>query len=258
MKTPYQLCTTTNHDCFVYFDNGLPGNERFCVKVSIRKLPTEENQASIDAILKTHGEGSLHRRLDKHSSLEDVRLEYMKYVIVHHKGEISIYDLDNLTEVDIKSQKNFRLSKSSIKRHLLEKGKEKLTHGFCEHVGECSERTAKVQFNTSSHGLITLSLSTYADPDIRNGIDISVPVNLTKSTCWGALVTAINPKLLRVKKMRQLPPPLNSADMERRNDSDFWKEVDGFVERDGKMISTKMKVSRTKKDTVATQLLFKK
>ena len=153
MKTPYQLCTTTNHDCFVYFDNGLPGNKRFCVKVSIRKLPTEENQASIDAILKTHGEGSLHRRLDKNSSLEDVRLEYMKYVIVHHKGETSIYDLDNLTEVHINSEKDFRHSKSTIKRYLPGAKKQKLANGFSEHVGEFSDRTAKLEFDTSSHGI---------------------------------------------------------------------------------------------------------
>ena len=256
--TPYQLCTTSNHDCFVYFDNGLSGKDRFCLKVSIRKLSTKENQATKEAILKTHGEGSLHRRLDKNSSLDNVRLEYMKYAIVHHKGEMSIYDLDHLTEVNVNSEKDFRHSKSIIKRHLpTNTEKQNLTNGFCEHIGEVSDRTAKLYFDTTSHGRITLTLSTYADPDIRSGIDISVPCNLSKSTCWGALVVAINPKLVRLRKMKQLPPSLTSVEMERRNNSDFWVETDGFVERDGKMIKTKMKVSRTKKDTVASQLLLK-
>mgnify|MGYP006075530701 CR=1 FL=1 len=255
-STPYQLCTKSNHDCFVYFDNGLPGNDRFCVKVSIRKLPPMENSSVIQQVIERHGEGAVRRRLDSSSKLSDVRLEYMKFIVVHHLGTMTTYDIDQLAEVDIASHKQFFRSNSTFKRQLPHTSDSTtLLYGFVMHRGEQANRSAKLVFPTKSHGNVTLTLSTYADPDIRNGLDIDVEKNLSKSTCWGGLVIAINPRLLRVKKMHQLPPSMTPQAIARRNDSNFWLEKDGFVERKGEMVATKLRVPRTTRDTAATQLL---
>ena len=76
-------------------------------------------------------------------------------------------------------------------------------------------------YETAAHGRVTVHLATVADPDIRSRITVDTERPVTRETAYGALVKAVNPRLLRVRKIMRMPP-LPPQGMAAVNDSTFF------------------------------------
>lgn len=235
MSLRYQLgVRDRRHTAYVFFDDHDERSRRLCVMCTIRKLSNEENEAAKAAIVERHGAGVLHRRHDG-SSLEDVELEFFKYLIVHHgSAKPQIYDMETLQELQPCSQKKLLRDETTVLREL-------------EASSTGTGRQASVVLETRKHGRVTLTLRTYEDPNERCGIDISVAGVLTPETATGALVKATHPKHIMCKKWMRLPPRLKPAQIRAVNSSDYFTPREVVVEKkDGSFEHRRMLFPRTR------------
>ena len=242
---PYQLSCKTNHDAFVFMDNADP-NDRFFVMVTIRKLPMRENAIICREILRRHGPGALARR-SRGEAVQNTLLEYMKYTVVYHQKEWLVFDMDTLHEVETSSATALKKCKTTNRNPLpIAECAAQLNQGFSCHRGAYTSRMAHLEFPTEKHGMVTLTLSVYEDPDIRNGISLKVEKNMTVDSAWGAAIKAVHPKILtRDKKWFKLPPIMSREKIKSMHETDsYWETCDGFTERRGREIPTRMKIPR--------------
>ena len=249
-KAPYNLMAKSLHDAFVFFDN-CDENDRFVVFITIRKLQQEENDIVKAAISRVHGEGAVHRRYDPKSSFHEAQMQFLKYCIVYHKGAFSIFDMDSLERVQTTSGnalKAFRTTVIGPMDNIKGDANRALKLGFGPHRGTLSNREATVSFGTKKHGQVHIRLSTYADPDVRNGISIGIERNLKLKTAWGACMKAIHPKFLIQPRFLRLPERLRSeAAIIERNTDNYWETVTGVTERENGFVRTTVTIPRHEK-----------
>lgn len=267
----YQLSCKRPHDAFVGFDNwpscGGAQSNRFSVVFTIRKLGLRENRVVSGLVSAMHGPEALGLRSGETST----SLEYMKYVLVYCGGSLSsIYDLDAACMVRPPTNKGLRRAlrescmvpftssacRGSVKSLLAPSVEsevatpEPLKYGAPVHHGAVPVTQKQVVYDTATHGKITLVLSRYSDPDIRNGLSIKVSRNLSKSTCWGALVTASDPKDVMLKRMTDIPAKLTPSRAEEVNSGSAYVKktlagkYDGVVTEATEMMVLKSRVAR--------------
>lgn len=241
MSVPYQLgCLKGQiNTCYVYFDNSDTNpNNRFLIKGTIRQLTGEEYKTVNQKILELHGQN--HR--------DTGSLEYMKYLIIHLGNRIDIIDMDKLCFVVPKNGYSLNSAvlndKMEYKGEIDETNPVILKKGMVWHVGNSAYESRKIVYNTESHGEVTVVLSLFHDPDIRNGINLKVQRNLRKDTAWGALVRAADPKLLYVKKSTHIPVIKTSLQMKEFNENDYWEICNGYSDRNGCPKETKQMIKK--------------
>lgn len=251
------------HDAFVAFDNS-PSIERpedrLSFVLTVRKLPMRENKIVCDLVEAMHGEGALGRRGGKlvvSGDKSQPQLEYLKYFIVRRGSSIMhIVDMDTTFFVkpppDIVLKRALTESKMIVDEDAAlscddfftaTRLEEFSSLRFCSpmHEGHMPKTQIQLQYNTATHGRIRIKLSKYADPDVRNGIEISVQRNLNVKTCWGTLVKATAPKNVRLKHLMKDVPSKTAEEAEEINSSTYYKITDctGFyngVKREVKML----------------------
>jgi len=245
MSVPYQLgCLQGQAQThFVFFDNASDDPEdRLCVIGTIRRLQGEENDAVARAIVEWHGKP---RR-------EGGALEYMKYIFVLNgrREVVHVFDIDALCSVEPPPTLGLRKAVQRLAmvpcevNALEECAKKPLKKGMTWHVGAGPSATRTIRLSTKKHGNVTLKLSTYDDPDIRNEVSLSVQKNLRRDSCWGAYVRSADPKLLRVKHPNALPALKSAKEIEQFNSNDYWEVIEGRIDRNGVPRETKQMVKR--------------
>lgn len=216
------------HENFVYFDNGTRNADAFVVCVSIRRLRGEEHARTADAIRSVCGAQALGRRTHN-------VLEFMKYCSVwtgQHRA--ALVDMDNLCDVDLGAVTERTLLEASCATSATSTDKQvKHIHGVAPaHRHERADCTRTMRFATQSHGMVTVELSTYANPDVRNGIQIRCERPVTVDNAYGALVKAVNPKFIRTKKMNALPKAAKTPPR-TINASQYYIMTEGTFENEG-------------------------
>lgn len=219
-KPFYQLTTKNGNPTFyTFFDNiDTDPSERLHIRVMIYHLDSKEYCQTTTQIKTCHGVQSID---------DNEPLEFMKYTVIHWKGDIIAVDMDTLHYVNVK--KNQSLSKHLMKRTpkqgeplSLLKSKTKLQQGPSLHKGESTLQRAKLRFETKKHGAVTVTFNTYEDPNVRNGLSISVGKNVNKDSMYGACIYATHPKYLMLKNAHTLPPIPTQKKMEEMQNSKYW------------------------------------
>ena len=249
-KAPYNLMAKSLHDPFVFFDN-CDEKDRFVVFITIRKLQSEENELVKKQISRVHGEGAVHRRLDPKSSFREAQMQFLKYCIVYFQEQYYIFDMDTLEKVEATSGnalKAFRTTVIGPMDNIKGDANRALRLGFGPHRGTLSNREATVTFKTAKHGDVRIRLSTYSDPDVRNGISIGLERNLKLKTAWGACMKAIHPKFLIQQRFLRLPERLQTEEaIIERNTDDYWETVTGLTERENGFVRTSVTIPKHEK-----------
>lgn len=219
-KPFYQLTTKNGNPTFyTFFDNIEPDpSQRLHIRVMIYHLNSEEYRKTTTKINTCHGVQSID---------DNEPLEFMKYTVIHWKGDIIVVDMDTLHYVTV--AKDQSLSKHLMKRTPQQgeplkrlKSKTKLQQGPSLHKGESSVSRAKLTFETQKHGDITVTWNTYADPNVRNGLSISVQKNVNKDSMYGACIYATHPKYLLLKNAHTLPAIPTSKKIKEMQNSKYW------------------------------------
>lgn len=219
-KPFYQLTTKNGNPTFyTFFDNiDTDPSERLHIRVMIYHLDTTEYRETTTQINTRHGVQSID---------DNEPLEFMKYAVIHWKGEVITVDMDTLHYVHVNA--NQSLSKYLMKRTprrgkslILLKSKTKLTQGPSLHKGESTLKRARLRFETKKHGAVIVTLCTYADPNVRNGLSISVGKNVNKDSMYGACIYATHPKYLLLKNALVLPPIPTRKKIEEMKNSKYW------------------------------------
>jgi hypothetical protein len=198
----YQLGThgATHHIGYVYYDNGQRNRDGLVIVVTIRRIEGTEYDTLVRDIVGRHGVEAVARRNGRRGKPV---LEYHKFCIIWHGLERPVVvDMDTL-------QRLAGPSEASLHR---------LARGPCD-VGPEAELT--MVYDTEAHGKVTVHLATVADPDIRSRIAVDTERPVTKDTAYGALVKAVNPRQLRVRKIMRMPP-LPPQGIAAVNDSTFF------------------------------------
>lgn len=218
-KPFYQLTTKNGRPTFYTFFDNMDDANRLHIRVMIYHLNAEEYVKITKEINLLHGKQSIDA---------NEPLEFMKYVIIHHKGEVTAVDMDTLRFV-VPPQDSGSLSKSLVKmkphqgeKIPLLKSKSKITQGPSLHHGDSTQKRGKLRFETVKHGTVSLTFNKYADPNVRNGVQISIAKNVNKSSMYGALVYATHPKFLLLKNASILPKIPTKKKIEEMKQSQYW------------------------------------
>lgn len=219
-KPFYQLTTKNGNPTFyTFFDNmDADPSERLHIRVMIYHLNSKEYRKTTTQINTCHGVQSID---------DNEPLEFMKYTVIHWKGDIIAVDMDTLHYVYVDASQS--LSKHLMKRtpqrgkslELL-KSQTKLCQGPSLHKGESTLARARLQFETKKHGAVTVIWNTYADPNVRNGLSITVSKNVNKDSMYGACIYATHPKYLLLKNAHALPPIPSRKKIEEMQNSKYW------------------------------------
>ena len=234
MSLTYQLsCKQKKSTTFVMFDNSCK-KDRLIIKILIRPLPYSEAILLTPAFLKYHNQQFIDDTINFNE------LEYMKYCIIHHANRIICIDMDTLEYITKSDKYSFNNSLLRQKVKIINKleliENVKIKNSMKAFNGKKSFETSQLIFNTKKHGNVTVKLSLYKDPDIRNGINISVLKNLNKRTAWGGSVCASNPKNFYVKKPLTIPPIYTEHKILKINNSSYWKKKKEFIIYDDSVI----------------------
>jgi len=225
MKYPYQL-PCSPEACYILFDNA-DEEDRLVIKATVQQLKGDEYKFIKKKIHKCHGE---------ETAPENCFLSFFKYVIIHHNNDIKYINLDILRYIKPLGNVN----KSLLSHNVIEL--DRLIFNITKHNIELplkelfTENKPKIQcdliYKTNKHGTVTLKLSKFKDPNIRNGIHINLSKNVNIKSCWGAMVKAANPKLLKIKKWDKLPKIKSSCEMEKFNNNDYYVKLDTKIRYD--------------------------
>ena len=240
----YQLSipagTGQTHVPFIYFSNGRGGADRFCIVVTHRRLPPLETQHVCERIVQYHGStDKLGRRATTNISggyhdgdYTGVKLEFMRYIVVWGPGDVpeACVCMDTLCDVAWSAE-----SPVSEKDMVACRGG--LTAADVGPGNMCTvlpgsnaraNRSRTLRFATTTHGTVVVSVSTFRDPDTRNGISI-MPSRVARENAWGAAVKAVHPKKLMVRHLVRPPPPLPQGFVSCAavNDDQFYESVSG-------------------------------
>lgn len=216
----YQLTTKNGRPTFyTFFDNMERTTEkRLHIRVMIYHLNEEEYKHTTTLINTVHGAQSID---------DNEPLEFMKYVVIYSKGDIIAVDMDTLRYVN--APKNESLTKHLQKRTPLQgdslkllSSKSRITMGPSLHKGDMSKKRAKLVFETEKHGNVSITFSTYEDPNLRNGINLSVSKNVNKDSMYGACIYATHPKYLMLKNATSLPPIPSKKRITQMQNSKYW------------------------------------
>lgn len=266
ISSMYQLgCKKRSHEAFCGFDNWpacRASSQRFTIVFTIRKLGTRENRVVTDLVSRMHGPEAAGIDLER-PNVEPPVLEYMKYVIVYKANSMTaVYDLDLCRAVRPPIDCGLRRALTEMRMVPITSSLVRvtehddadvpvpLTHGAPMHKGAIPVKQRKFEYPTATHGVVKITLSRYADPDIRNGFTISVGKNLNKQSCWGALVTPSNPKDVTLKRITDLPAKKSASQAEKANDGSFYKKKDCEVEYDGEKIVAPLLVPKCRKPKI--------
>ena len=189
----YQLMIPSGmrHCVYVFFSNGLTGDDRFCVCVMIKRLSAEETRKWADKIVQYHGRADILERDPERlgGDFHAVRLEYMRYCIIHHGRAPphvicmdTLYDVKDPTERELVSGTPELVASARVPGSGCESP-------MPEHETRAS-RWRDIAFDTSSHGTVVVRLSTFRDPDIRSSCNVYPGSMVTADNCYGALVKA--------------------------------------------------------------------
>jgi hypothetical protein len=253
----YQLAipktTGRRHVPFVYFSNGLGGDQRFCVVVTHRKLSKLETQSWCERIVEFHGsEAPLGRRGTSSTGMggfngdySNVDLEYLRYLIIWRGESIAhMICLDTLCDVTIDPDTTeatvdaCRLAIVAAPWETVGRGQRSLVPGSTARA----DRKRTVYVDTESHGRVTITCSTFKDPDARNGIGICASKVVDRSNTWGAMVRAVNPKRFVIRHFLRRPPafPRGVASCAAANTGDYYHEIEGRMVGDPETVHRMM------------------
>lgn len=217
-KPFYQLTTQHGQPTFYTVFDNIEEEERLHIRVMIYHLNSDEYTKVTKEINSVHGE---------HSIDANEPLEFMKYIVISWKGQMSVVDMDTLRYVHAPEGQS--LHKKLVSRTVIQgdelkilQSKSRLSRGPSLHHGDTTLRRARIRFETKKHGYVTLTFSTYADPNIRNGVQLSVENNVQKTTMYGAFVYATNPKFLILKNATKLPRIPTKQKFEEILNSTYW------------------------------------
>ena len=218
---PYFQLTTKNGipTFYIYFDN-MDEEERLVVYVMIYHLNNEEYKSTVDKIKKYHGKDSID---------ENEELEFMKYVIFNFKNTITIIDMDTLRKVTTLEGKNMNneLAKRTVQQNEpieLSFEAKQIVDGPSIHRGHSSKSNGFMRFKTKKNGHIVFTFSRFPDPNVRNGISLSIQKNVNKKTMYGALIYATHPNFLRVKTISKVPTIPNEKEIHKFMNCDYWEK----------------------------------
>ena len=229
------------HVPFVYFNNGMGGEDAFRVVVSLRKLTPDETQKWCERIVQHTGSENALGRRDRDSTCPDypngdysmVNLEYMRFCIVFHGNQRDVVCMDTLCDVVDASEK--QMLAASVKTQNLVPCDVRVGNGpksVVPTAPDAAERWRELCYNTRSHGRVRVRLARYVNPDVRNGIVILPQKRVTRGNAWGAAVRAVQPTRFELRRFLRLPPalPVGFVSCEAVNESDY------FVERQGTFV----------------------
>jgi hypothetical protein len=216
----YQLSippgTGPTHVPFVYFSNGLGGDQRFSVVVTHRRLDPLETQRVCERIVRHHGSTApLGRRCtgDVAPGFADgdystVNLEFMRYLTVWGAGDLpeACVCLDTLCDVAPWPVSERDMVGCRVPLVAADIG----PGGMASTVPGASgraDRARTLRFQTSTHGSVVVRVATFLDPNIRNGVSI-LPSRVSVDDAWGAAVRAVHPKKLLARHLARPPAPL--------------------------------------------------
>lgn len=219
MSSPfYQLVTKNGRSTFYTFFDNMNSEQRLHIRVMIYHLDQDEYQSTRAMIKSVHGSQSMD---------DNEPLEFMKYVIIHWKGEIIAVDMDTLHYVH--APKNQSLTKHLLKRTPqqgeslpLLSSNGRLTMGPSLHKGDTSKSRAKLVYGTEKHGIVSVIFNIFRDPNVRNGINLSVAKNVNKDSMYGACIYATHPKYLILKNATTLPPVPSKEHIHKMKTSKYW------------------------------------
>ena len=214
----YQLTTRNGCPTFYTFFDNMDTTDRLHIRVMIYHLNSDEYKKTHLAINTKHGKQSMDA---------NEPLEFMKYFVINHNGNIKTVDMDTLHFVSSGSS----TSLTTVLRNLnpeqgeslqILKSTSRLKDGPSLHHGDTTLKRAKLRLETKQNGAITLIFSTYTDPNTRNGVQITIQKNMSKDTMYGALVYATHPKYIRLKNATTLPKIPNKKLIEKMKNSKYW------------------------------------
>lgn len=208
----YQLsiCDGRGHAPFVYFSNGASGDDQFCIVVTHRILTPDETQRWAAKIVDYYGsEVPLGRRgATADGDYSSMHLEFMKYAIVWAKGRrVAAIDMDTLMDVHFDSEREASGCAPAAMTPA------DTTHGdggmesTLPSSDDRAHRWRELSFETTTHGTVRVVVSTFRNPDLRNGIQLQ-PWCVTKENAYGAAVRATPARRLILKKFLRCPPAL--------------------------------------------------
>ncbi|MBT97096.1 MAG: hypothetical protein CL902_00515 [Dehalococcoidia bacterium] len=225
MSLAYQLEARSEHDVFVLFDNGLPGEKRICVAATIRKLASLENEICKRVIETRYGREAL---CQNHVDAETLRLEFLKYVIVHRGADPPrAWDLDLLKEVHSTSEKTMRDATArpvDADDFVPDEG-----DSLC---GAAPSPAAAMELPTQQRTLrfkaagqtVVMVMGRFTNPNIRTSVQIKVSGDpaVRPNSAYGAAVKGVNPKHLRLKKFLRRPRTKSALEMSIINRNTFF------------------------------------
>ena len=154
----------------IYFDNTCAGQDHFCLVVTLRLLEGAEYESVRQSIQAICGEETLRRR----DQTPYPKLEFMKYAIIFQGPQ------DTPTHV-IDMDTGVRLSNSWFSEKQLRRVPRRVSPYIPvppKH-SEVPRTSQNLTFTTASHGIMSVTISQFINPDVRNGIHIrtSYPVS---------------------------------------------------------------------------------
>lgn len=230
-KSFYQLTTKNTQPTFYVFFDNMDDNDRLVVYVMIYHLNSKEYAKTFDKITTAFGKNSIEK---------NEPLEFMKYVVFMHNNALQmVVDMDTLRKVE--PDKGLTLS-NALKRHKitqnnpieLDFANSTVSSGPSLHHGEFTQSNGYVRFKTRKHGRISFKFSRYSNPNLRNGVSISVQKDVTKDNCYGALIYATDPNFLRVKKISTHLDIPTQTQINQMKNTTYWTEKEQFCSYMGK------------------------
>ena len=227
----YQLsiCDGRSHAPFVYFSNGKRGKDNFCVVVTHRILTPEETQRWAKKIVDYYGsEAPLGRRGGTPGDYGSMHLEFMRYCLVWVGGTLAAaVDMDTLMDVTFASEREAE----DCQPGSMEPAKTVHGAGMQSTLPSTTERAHRwreISFQTTTHGNVRVVLSTFRNPDLRNGIQMQ-PWCVTRDNAYGATVRPTPSRRLILKKFLRCPPhvPAGFASPAEVNAGEHFHRVTG-------------------------------
>lgn len=212
-----------DHVGFVYFSNGLRGDDAFSVVVTHRRLTPMEAQAWCERIVAFHGTtDKLGSRAATGSRLaagdyRGVKLEFMRYCVIHVGGRAAhAVCLDSLCDVKLNNLSHARLMRCKPRLQaaddIITDPSGAPTNVQPGHSHVRATRYRRIVVPTTTHGDVTVTMSVFSDPDVRNGVTVRTQRAATPSNAWGALCRAVNPKRYVVRSVLNPAPLPESCD----------------------------------------------
>ena len=231
----YQLSIPGGHKHvpFVYFNNGQTGDDRFCVVVTHRRI--DDVQRWCEKIVAYHGSTApLGRRSGSDiatvqaGDYSGVVLEYMRYCIVWHGANMRVVCMDTLCDVVDPMEQEISKGTATLAPATVDVGPSMVS--TLPTSRERANRSREIRFETNTHGTVRLRISTFKDPDLRNGITIVPGKPVSTGNAFGATVRAIQPSRFLLRRFLRTPPPLPDGfrAIQDVNDSDYFEEKVGF------------------------------